>query len=266
MIKFFIHEFTMRWSRIEKAAALFMSAAAGAKGSELLTPEDFQYLLPVTNDLLFVCEALELKFALKETEQLKNTLESKPCSFQTVDALLENIVHSINKEADERMLAFIPTIKREFFEQDALFGEAVNKTFPSARSDIKAAGNCLSADLNTAAMFHLMRAAEYGLKALARHLKVRTVKKRVPLEFGTWGEIFSAMNGKINILSGTTRGKKRQAALEFYNGVMLEVKALKDVWRDSVMHSRGEYDERQALNALNHVRGFMQRLATRVSE
>jgi hypothetical protein len=147
-----------------------------------------------------------------------------------------------------------------------LFGKAVNKAFPSAESDIKAAGNCLSADLNTAAVFHLMRAMEVGLRAFARHLKVWKVKKHVPLEFGTWGEIITALTAKIDALSRVTRGRKRRETLDFHEGALIELRAVKDLWRDKVMHAQGDYDKHQALTALNHVRGFMQRLAAKLSE
>ena len=54
---------------------------------------------------------------------------------------------------------------------------------------IKAAGNCIAADLNTAAVYHLMCVIEIGIRDLARLLKVKKVKTHVPIEFGTWTKL-----------------------------------------------------------------------------
>ena len=57
----------------------------------------------------------------------------------------------------------------------------MSRHFKSAKDDIGAAGNCYAADLHTAAVFHLMRVAEKGMKALARHLGIKKVTKTKPL-------------------------------------------------------------------------------------
>jgi len=54
-----------------------------------------------------------------------------------------------------------------YLDREHLFGEAVSAAFPSAANDIKGAGNCLAAECPTAAVFHLMRAAEVCLRSLA---------------------------------------------------------------------------------------------------
>ena len=40
----------------------------------------------------------------------------------------------------------------------------------------------------------------------------------------------------------------------------------KDHWRNPVNHFRSKYDEPQALSAINHVRDFMQHIATKLKE
>src|SRR5712692_3064099 len=47
--------------------------------------------------------------------------------------------------------------RSEFIEKDQLFGSRVYEAFHSARADIKEVGNCLAAECNTGAVFHLMR-------------------------------------------------------------------------------------------------------------
>jgi hypothetical protein len=86
-------------------------------------------------------------------------------------------MEAIEKELAQRKLVFIPPNLVEYLEQEKLFGDAVYENFPSARGDIRDAGNCLAAGLNTAAVFHLMRVVELGLRALAKKLHVKKVKK-----------------------------------------------------------------------------------------
>src|SRR5436309_10023407 len=84
----------------------------------------------------------------------------------------------MQKEMSESFLVFVPKRQAEYFEKDALFGGEVSQAFPSAWEDIRDAGNCIAADLHTAAVFHLMRVGELGMRALARHLRVKVQKTR----------------------------------------------------------------------------------------
>jgi hypothetical protein len=165
-------------------------------------------------------------------------------------------------EAGKQTFTFIPTEKARFFEQDNLFGEKVSSAFPSAKPHIKDAGNCLAADLDTAAVFHLMLAAEFGLRALAKHLKVKIKRE---LEYADWDEVIRGIESKLAGIKHP-RGKKRQADLEFYRPLLSECSEFKDVWRNNLFHARRRYNGLEALNVFNRVNDFMQRLAKKVSE
>ncbi len=71
------------------------------------------------------------------------------------------------------------------------------------------ASNCLAADLPTAAVFHLMRAAEFGIRALGneRGLKIKNVES---LEFAQWGQILNDLVIERNkIMNGWSRSPKK---------------------------------------------------------
>ena len=53
---------------------------------------------------------------------------------------------------------------------------------------------------------------------------------------------------------------------DFYTGALGEVEAFKDEYRNHVMHTRKSYEEPAALNVMNHVRGFMERLSAKTNE
>jgi hypothetical protein len=74
---------------------------------------------------------------------------------------------------------------------------------------------------HTASVFHCMRVAEVGLRALARERQI-TLPKGKPLEWGQWQEILTAVNESINGAGGIAKtakaGPAKDAALSFYNG------------------------------------------------
>jgi nucleoside diphosphate kinase len=171
---------------------------------------------------------------------------------------LEIVLRAVN-------FVFIPRERANCFEQNQLFGKEVFTAFPSAKYDIKEAGNCFATGAFTASVFHLMRTAEYGLRALAKDFKV-TIKSG-PVEFQEWHTVIENIEARItNISKQKMTRAARTNALEFYRGAVAEFRDFKDVWRNHVMHTRVDYNQHTAKNALEHVRDFMQRLAKKLSE
>ena len=54
--------------------------------------------------------------------------------------------------------------------------------------------------------------------------------------------------------------------LEFFSQAASYFMVVKDAWRNYTAHARGRYDEDEAEGILRNVRGFMQKLATRLHE
>jgi hypothetical protein len=222
-----------------------------------------------TRGWLFYCEQLGMEKSKASIEHffiILNTSNSIP-NFSVIDSQLRAIHNCLWFELFERKFAFIPTSKAQLFEQKKLFGDDVWDAFPEARDEIRDAGNCLAADLNTAAVFHLMRVMELGLRQLSFQLKAKALIKRlkqtkIPIELGTWDEVITTLESKLDDLrKRTTRSPKREQKIETCNELLKEFRSVKDLWRNKVMHARATYDEEQAQSAFNHVRAFMQKLA-----
>jgi len=244
---------------------LFADGARGSKSTPLDDGVRKHYLM-VLDGLSFQCEKMELVKTVGAIEQFKQQITCSPPlnSSDVARAHLQAVLSSFSKEVNDRHFEFIPQAKALYRERDDLFGGDVSRNFKSAIPHIKSAGNCLAADLHTAGVFHLMCVAELGLRALARKLGVRTIKKSTPLELGTWEDVIKALELKVN--GNFPRTKKGQQESDFYKGVFIEYRAFKDFWRNKVMHTRIDYDEHSAMSAFEHVRSFMQRLSERVSE
>lgn len=151
------------------------------------------------------------------------------------------------------------------FDRDDLFGTDVARAFPSARLDIKEAGNCLALELNTAAVFHLMRVAEYGLRALAFDRRIK-VPKGTAIELATWEEIIKQLEKAEQDIQGYKKTRAREVQYEFYHGAMLEFKRFKNVYRNRVMHAREDFEWSDARSVFIHVKAFMRILSSRISE
>jgi hypothetical protein len=186
----------------------------------------------------------------------------------TVDVLMaaswkQKIVH-----VEERL--------NDYINNEKLFGEQVAKAFPSAQSDLKEAGNCIAAQSGTAAVFHLMRAVEWALRSLCRHVGViRIGKKRkptsktkyTPLNYATWEQMLGSVQANIDKRVERLRpGAKKQDLQQFYYPLLQDLGGFRDAWRNHTMHTRDEYSPAAAEDILRHVKRFMVQLSTKVSE
>jgi hypothetical protein len=174
-------------------------------------------------------------------------------------------------DLEKKVFLKVDDQRGEVVDKNSLFGEPVKEAFGSASEDIKEAGNCLAAECNTAAVFHLMRAAEVALRALAKDRDV--VFKEKPLELKDWGEILGALEGKVKDLrlgesKRWIKPEIREVQIRFYNEVLQELRGFNEAWRRHLSHVRGGslYDRDYAMSVYKHVRIFMQKLAGKISE
>jgi hypothetical protein len=257
MIKFWAASFAseLNWLKDwDDHAWIEMEESRDSKASAAQKVELVNGLNPIEKH----CEILELNVSRNLCVRLKNRLKGRDdCYWQVIQAELEGITRSIQKELETANFTYVPFSKAKFLPNDSLFGESVERQFPDVKEEIKDAGNCLAADLNTAAVFHLMRIAEAGLRRLAKPFKISLPHK---IEFATWGKVLDAIQIELD-KKGVQRSKAKDKKLQRYSQLLLEIKAFQHLWRNPVSHLRGRYDELQAQSAFNHVRAFMQKLS-----
>jgi len=128
-----------------------------------------------------------------------------------------------------------------------------------AAPDVEEALYCYALERNTAAVFHFMRAAEYGLRHLARKMRVTLTHRghRQQIEFADWQKVITAIKNKITNALVTPPGPKRQAKLEMLSDAADHCLYMKDIWRNSISHARKPYKASEALSVLERVRDFM---------
>jgi hypothetical protein len=164
-----------------------------------------------------------------------------------------------------RVFLILDTERGRLADRADLFGAAVSTAFPSADDDIREAGNCLAAECNTAAVFHLMRVAEVGLRALARDRRVRLPRKG-PLDLACWETIIAELEAAEEAIRQYPKTGAQAAQYAFHHQSITQFSAFKDIFLNQVMHARQQFGTEQAMKAFEDVRAFMQTLAARISE
>lgn len=233
-------------------------------GEGAATDADFiKSILETLNRLTKHCRQLDLYESEKYIASLTDRFKWQKTNNDVV-GWLRGLREVIENEAGDRHVFHLAAAKSRLLTDEFPRWQKVRSAFPSADSDIVGAINCHVFGQDTASVFHCMRIAEIGLRALAKERRVKIPKK--PLEWADWADILSHIKQKVDKLAMNRRGPARDAALEFYRGAMGEFEAFKDVYRNNVMHVRKSYDEDRAASVLSHVREFMNRLADKIDE
>jgi hypothetical protein len=169
----------------------------------------------------------------------------------------------VMETARERFLK-ISGKRREYFsklddpDRKTIFGDQVERAFPSAVPDFVGAGNCFALEQWSASVFHSMRVVERGLIALA-------IKFNVPHENANWHNIIEGIESKVRALDKNV-GTDWKEDQKFFGEAARHLMFLKNAWRNHAMHVRDEYDEGKALSILQHTAELMKHLSARLSE
>jgi hypothetical protein len=192
------------------------------------------------------------------------------CDWSSLSADLRNVLDMLLSEMWSAILVKVLPDYSGYVNCEDLIGGDFKIKFPSAVEDIREAGNCIAVDCGTAAVFHLMRAVEWGIRALSVELKVLDVPRKnatIPIEFAEWDknldQLYPAVEKKVNALGP---GPAKQETQEFYFPLLFDIKGFKDAFRNHVMHTRKTYSQKAADDVMDYVRRFFILLSTRVSE
>jgi hypothetical protein len=234
------------------------------KGPSLNFVNATRNLLRELDNGLADCKALGLADAEKTLTRVRRAVATGKLDASRLIGEAMRAHDALVDDIDKRTYIYIPPELGKYVDQDALFGPLVAKKFPGLRTDIRAAANCVALDLGTAAVFHLMRAAEHGLRAVARKLSVKLTHKgrRQPIEYADWGTVINGIRSKINSLRALSAGPVRQRSLDFYSDIADQREYMKDIWRNTISHTRQPYSAAEAERVMHRVENFMGRVAT----
>jgi hypothetical protein len=181
---------------------------------------------------------------------------------------VENLLSEMTRDVFKNVFVHVKGESQRYANKEFPFGEDVAEAFPSATNDLYEAGNCLAVECNTAAGFHLMRAAEVALWELGRDRQI-PLAVAGKIEFAEWGKIIGELEIAVTAIQQWPNSSTKEDAHKFYNAAVVEIRAFNDGWRRHSAHPRPhmpkmELDE--ALALWGHVFRFMNKLAPKIGE
>jgi hypothetical protein len=273
MIEFYGADFVSELLLFQEIRLSIQRRARGGEEMVELSGDDKRYVRHIVRGLEDRAPHVGLKQSAIQASEARFQIEFPMTTptFGVVDALLSSLASHIGTELQGQRFAYIPLERHRYFEADNLFGLSMPNPMPSSGQDIRDAGNAYAVGLHTATVFHLMRVAEIGLRALAKHLRVtvRHKGKPIPIEWAQWEKILQQISARIDALSQPKKAQgpqKKQEDRAFYRGLLAELEGFKDMYRNDVMHVRKHYDHFEAASAIEKVGGFMRRLTSRLHE
>jgi hypothetical protein len=175
---------------------------------------------------------------------------------------LLRIREQLEYELANRQFVYIPAENTEFFKEAYPLSEDVKRKSSPARTELSNAYACLAVDLHTAAVFHLIRATEWGMRAIAEHVGASFPDK--PLEWAEWNNLIDQIRSKGNaVVESLGKGPDKDSAMEFYSSVVSSLEHLKQI-RNPLMHTRRSFKRAAALAVLEEVRSFLSTVSERI--
>jgi len=215
MISFNVWQFGLVIEKLQDLHSGALNHCTFHANRDLLVPKEMieKVIVPWLNYGRRMCEAVELTAAIARIDQFETTCEIH-LTYSELEVQTRVLREAIEDELRLRRFAFVPTERANKLDNIDKYWASVQQQFPSAKEDIRSAVECYALDCNTACVFHLMRVAEYGLRALARERRVKLPKNR-PLEWAEWNDVISGIIKKTDALANQRRGPARDAALGF---------------------------------------------------
>jgi hypothetical protein len=241
-----------------------LSREPPAQSSTPLSGDDKARLVLNVDAITRVCRQMSLQSAENRLQRIFGQLNGST-SYEVMHLELAVLKQSIEDDIQYERFYHYPHVLGEVVLKIQSDWAPTIKAFPMVLSEIQAGVDCYALGQPTAAIFHFMRVAEYGLRALARERRVRLPRNK-PIEWGMWAEIISQIDAAKKKIEQKRAGLKKDAALDFYSGAIAHFNGFKDQYRNSVMHVRKAYEPFEAEIAMRQVRDFMNKLSAKVGE
>lgn len=235
--------------RVETAATILPTGSVNAETAAT-------NLIPLFAEVEASCNELGLPIGAQKAKTSQDRVRSG-CSTIEVGVECNGLAEIIRYELGAYIFMYIEPTRAALYTESNLFGQEVAETFPSSSFDIEEAGKCLALNRSTACVFHLMRVMEAGLYAIADNLVITNLQEN-------WHNAIEQIESAVRSLPRSTPEEKDTVSFSF--DAVAQLFNVKEAWRNRTAHSGHIYTEEKAQQIFDNVRGFMQILASRLSE
>lgn len=203
-------------------------------------------------------DSIGCKFSAKGARRLASDSSSLNAAGMRVRA--REFKAQVFDEMSSHLFLWVPAHRAEWFGKnaDAILGSECCTRFPSIQREVEEAMRCYAVGRYTASAFHLMRAAEVGVKALAKAIKAAP-------KHDAWRLVFNEMRTQV-APPPENRQKHWKTHGEFLETIWADMRVVSKEWRNDLAHSVDTYSEEEAKQLLGVIPVFLRHLATKMDE
>ena len=167
---------------------------------------------------------------------------------------------AITNEAEE--IIFLYVTRDRYTECHKMLNEIRplwDRPWEVSFSNLDSARLCYLVDEFTASVFHSMRAAEKVLTTLAKSLSLDPSREN-------WQPIIEQIEASVKKLDDLPKGEEKEKKQTFYSETAMQLRYIKNAWRNHVMHGRHEYKEKDAREIWFHVKRIVEKASCELEE
>jgi hypothetical protein len=235
---------------------LWLESALQARAARGLDRFRSTQLAEVFSDARQVCADFDLPTARVRAEFALAALDAERLDLLAAEIaqLLRHVRH------DLQSCSIWPIARGRVWTFTATLDERTSKSFPSAVPDIAEGGRAAGFGLHHAAVFHMLRAAECGRRALASAARLQPSESDAP----DWASTCALLHTRLADLTNWPAGPARKAAKTFFSAALDDARVLQEAHLR--LTSGGAFDEVHVILVVNTTRTFLARVAGSVSE
>jgi HEPN domain-containing protein len=207
------------------------------------------------------CNPLELQVSKAATDYWRNEFNANPSrTYVEGRCAIEEIERTIRHEAASTKLFYVTRERSAEFERMLTeVRELWDKPWGIALENLDRARFCYLVDEPTASVFHSMRAAEKVLTTLARSLGIDPARDQ-------WQTLIERTEAEIKKLDILPKGSDRERKQMVYSEMAMQMRFIKNAWRNHVMHGRAVYGEKDAREIWWHVKRTVEKACGELTE
>lgn len=254
MLRVYAEEYIALGQLMEEVRQIF-DVAETMQHTGPLRDEELERVMFVTKKMDHQCKKITLPISISLLERCK---DDPPRTGREFGLLLK----AIKAEISSRYFCYIEQERAKYY--DLVLPSIITGAFPLASKELISAGNSFAVGLATACVFHSMRAAEIGMRALALELGVSFPDK--PIELAELHNILDKADSIVVDMKKLPKGTHKDEELKFYSQASVQLRYFKDAWRIRVAHARETYEDSQARRIFDHTLEFFEVLSLRLKE
>jgi hypothetical protein len=261
MLRFYAEKFHAATNMIAGLVAFVNQVPAAADGT-VLGPE-ITKIGKYLDDLHSIIEELDLGVSRQNIEFLRDRIKNNPTIDPDFRSALAMSYRLLNNELGLHLFLHVDFHDKKLFEpKKPLFGADVEEKFLSCIYEIQEAAKCLALGRSTAAAMHSIRCLEAGIRALSRSLGISDPTRASDRN---WGKVLGTVKDEID-RRWPGASLRMFGDGEFFDNAYAGLAAMQNPWRNATMHLDQKYTLDEARNIFETVKGFMQKIASRMDE